>query len=768
MHSTDGCALRSPKRLVVFLLVLASAAAASGSASAALRPGGLSSSGAARIAPALATELASVEADEAVSAIVVLRAKAHLSTIPRSSRAARLRAVVTGLHDLAEQTQRGLRALVAARRAEGKVVRARWLWVFNGLAITATPDVILELAARPEVLSVRPDATIRAPRRLAAAAPPEPNIALVNAPALWALGFRGQGVVVASMDTGVDIDHPELASQWRGGTNSWYDPNGQHPAEPTDVNGHGTWTMGVMVGRDLGGSAIGMAPEATWVAVKIFNDNGVASVSGIHLGFQWLLDPDGDPTTPDAPHVVNNSWTFGSPGCNLEFQLDLQTLRAAGIVPVFAAGNSGPGAATSMSPANNPEALAVGATSNADLLWPSSSRGPSACAGPTTFPDLVAPGASVRTSDLFGLYTQQSGTSLAAPHVAGALALLLDAFPNLTSDQQEAALEETALDLGASGPDSDFGYGRLDVLAAYESVPPPNTPPVVDAGQDQTITLPAAASLDGTVTDDGLPSGSLTTLWTAQAGPGAVTFGDAGAVDTSAAFSAPGTYILRLTANDGALSTFDDLTIAVNPTPSIFADGFESADTSAWSAEIDAESDLTVTQGAALAGARGLRALIDNGTSMYVRDDSPSAETAYSAQFLFDANGVRMSGGDTHRILVARGNQVDLVRVDFRRTKAGSYQLSASVRTDAGSYPATSWFTISDAPHRVEVVWLAATGVGMRDGSMSFRLDGAPKQILAGLDTDLLRVEQARLGPLQGIDARTRGAEFFDDFVSRR
>ena len=90
---------------------------------------------------------------------------------------------------------------------------------------------------------------------------------------------------------------------WRGGSNSWYDPYGQHPAVPTDMSGHGTWTMGVMVGGDAGGTSLGVAPEAQWISVKIFNDQGGATATAIHLGFQWLLDPDGDPATPDAPDV---------------------------------------------------------------------------------------------------------------------------------------------------------------------------------------------------------------------------------------------------------------------------------------------------------------------------------------------------------------------------------------------------------------------------------------------------------------------------------
>lgn len=439
-----------------------------------------------KIAPQVQQAMGSLQAGEMTSVIVTLKPQANVSAITDNNRRIRIEKVINALQNMAAATQRPIIALLEARAAEGKVAGYQSFWVFNGLAVTATQDVIDELAALPLVASITPDETIPAPALQAAegpsqldvsllyapalqvGGPPEPNLSVVNAPALWDLGFRGQGIVVANMDTGVDRYHPDLASQWRGGTNSWFDPNDQH-ATPTDLSGHGTWTMGVMVGGDAGGTAIGVAPQAQWIAVKIFNDQGSATVSGIHAGFQWLLDPDGNPGTPDTPHVVNNSWTFANPGCDLEFQLDLRSLRAVGIVPVFAAGNFGPGGGTSASPSNNPEALAVGATNDSDSMYAYSSRGPSACGeAQTVFPEIVAPGVSIRTSDLAGGYYNPTGTSLAAPHTAGALALLLSAFPNLTAADQEAALINTAVDLGALGPDNSYGNGRLDVQVAYQ------------------------------------------------------------------------------------------------------------------------------------------------------------------------------------------------------------------------------------------------------------------------------------------------------------
>jgi len=383
----------------------------------------------------------------------------------------------------------------------------------------------------------------------------------VNAPALWDLGFRGEGIVVANMDTGVDAAHPDLAGRWRGGTNSWYDPNGEHPTAPTDVNGHGTWTMGAMVGGDAGGTSIGVAPGAQWIAVKLFNDGGTTTSSVVHLGFQWLLDPDGNPATADAPNVVNNSWSGSAAGCDLEFQPDLRSLRAAGVLPVFSAGNFGPSPGTVFSPANLPEALSVGATDDLDVVASSSSRGPSAC-GQAVAPKLVAPGVGIRTTDLYGLYANVSGTSFSAPHAAGALALLLDAFPGLSADRQEAALLSGAVDLGAAGADNDYGNGRLDVLAAYQWLA--STPDFTVAVSPSSVSTTPGGTASYTVSVTGVNgfagdvSLSLAGLSGSQAGwsfSPPVVLGGSGTSQltvTTDASILPGAYPLTITGSSGA------------------------------------------------------------------------------------------------------------------------------------------------------------------------------------------------------------------------
>ena len=457
--------------------------------------------------------------------IIAMKKQANLSAISAVSREERVRKVVEVLQDTANTTQGPIQAFLRTQRDQGRAGPVTRFWIFNGLAVSVNSAAVDHLAARPDVDRISLDQTFQAPSSVTSTAAPEPNLAAINAPALWDLGYRGQGIVVANVDTGVYLYHPDLNAQWRGGTNSWFDPNNEHVDTPTDLSGHGTQTMGIMVGREAGGTAIGVAPDAQWIAVKIFDDQGQATTAGIHAAYQWLLDPDGNPSTPDAPHVVNSSWSFGSPGCNLEFQLDLQALRAANILPVFSAGNFGPSGATSASPANNPEAFAIGAIDDYGLMYTESSRGPSSCGeGETVFPEMVAPGVGIRTTERYDLYTDATGTSMAAPHVVGALALLLSAYPQLTVEEQLNALLAGAFDLGPAGPDNSFGYGGLDVLAAYEFLsaggPPPTptpvpTTPTPDAGTNLALQRPVMVSSfrDDAHTGDKAVDGDMASYW---------------------------------------------------------------------------------------------------------------------------------------------------------------------------------------------------------------------------------------------------------------
>jgi len=441
---------------------------------------------AASIDPGLQIVLHGLGPREKIPVIVRFVPKLDRSRFQDKDKGLRRARLVSALKAQAATSRNAVAHILASPAVSGRAT----LWAINGVAITADAGVIRALAGHPGVESMYMDIPVDEPGGGEAPGPiPEWNLDAIGAPALWAMGYSGAGVVVASMDSGVDADHPDLAARFRGGSNSWFDPNGEH-SSPYDRTGHGTRTMGPIVGGSAGGTALGVAPDAEWIAVKIFSDAGSASLSAIHQGFQWLLDPDGNPQTDDVPDVVNNSWSLGNVGgCNLEFEQDIQILKAAQIAVVFSGGNYGPTIGSSVSPANNPGGFAVGAADDLGLIAGFSSNGPSPCDG-SIYPELVAPGVGVRTTDLsFGAlsdpYIISSGTSLAAPHVTGAMALLLSAHPDATVAQLEQGLIDTAVDGGATtGPDNTYGNGSIDVVAAESWVANPPGPVCTDADGD--------------------------------------------------------------------------------------------------------------------------------------------------------------------------------------------------------------------------------------------------------------------------------------------
>jgi bacillopeptidase F len=366
-------------------------------------------------------------------------------------------------------------------------VRVRELWIINAVAVTLPAFAVRQLADQSGVARIDLDSfvqggrsqrtpvspnssvkTISAPQEEASPVSIKDvksswNVDSIHAPAVWAMGHTGRGIVVASMDTGVDLAHPDLRRKWRGGDNSWFDPH-KEQSSPYDALGHGTQTMGLIAGNP----EIGVAPDVRWIAARLYNGEGRASMSDIHLVFQWMLDPDGDPTTVDSPDVLNASWALtgrGMGACILEFNDDIRVLKASGIAVVFAAGNDGPFPNTSNSPGNNPGVISVGAM-DADLdLARQTSRGPSACDA-SEFPRLWAPGVNVRTADLsYGgqlSYTTVSGSSFAVPHAAGVLALLAGAFSWASVAELEQALTSVPKD------EKRQLAGRLDALLAFK------------------------------------------------------------------------------------------------------------------------------------------------------------------------------------------------------------------------------------------------------------------------------------------------------------
>ncbi|MFQ6058254.1 MAG: S8 family serine peptidase [Anaerolineae bacterium] len=398
---------------------------------------------------------------------------------PEVSKLERRRSVVAALQETAERTQEGIRRYLEEQKARGRVQSYTSFWVFNGLAVTGDRETLLDLAARPEVKIIRADHKRWLEEKglkrtsLGASAPSaavEWNIARVRADLVWkALGINGTGVVIASMDTGVDWQHPALAARYRGynakglpvHTGNWYSATDEGYLYPGDGHGHGTHVLGIALGE----GGIGVAPGARWIAVKVFHNQGHTYDSWLHAGFQWLLAPAGDPAL--APDIINASWGNDISG-DETFRPDVQALRAAGILPVFAAGNYGPQRGTIGSPASFPEAFAVGATDSDDEVASLSGRGPSPWG--EIKPEVSAPGMGIRSSLPGGSYGTWNGTSMAAPHVSGLAALLLQAQPSLTIPQIEEVITSTAVPLGDPVPNNDYGWGRIDAYAAVASV----------------------------------------------------------------------------------------------------------------------------------------------------------------------------------------------------------------------------------------------------------------------------------------------------------
>jgi serine protease AprX len=442
--------------------------AAIATSSAAQIAGGEASSDAAKIAPDLAAAIAERSTSDSIPVIIDLSGVDEaIASLLSDRRERRLLARTLRTRDAA---RRG--ALMQSARALGGR-RLRDLWISGSVAATLPRRAIRRIARLRSVEAVRLDAQVIAPDvTFAPSGPIEWNVERVGAPALWSQGYDGAGAVVGVIDTGVDALHLDLLPRWReeGG---WFDASGEFAA-PTDFAGHGTTVTSLAVGGEATGAAIGVAPGAQWIGARIFDSAGYGTISDIHLAFQWMLDPDGNPETDDAPDVVNGSFgLLGTEGvCLTDFDADFAALKAAGIAVVMSAGNSGPDLGTGLSPATAMDAFAVGASTMADQPAGFSSRGPSPCGKPI-FPDVLAPGDTVAAADLTygGLipdsFTYVSGTTAAAPSVAGAVALLKQAFP-----EEDGA---TLLDLLArsavpppGGPDEASGNGLIDVEAAFQ------------------------------------------------------------------------------------------------------------------------------------------------------------------------------------------------------------------------------------------------------------------------------------------------------------
>ena len=541
----------------------------------------------------------------------------------------------------AEASQAGVRQTLDLFGAEYQP-----FWVSNLVHAKGDLSVVQAVAALPEVAGIHPvgrgelklpvdisstDSTVAAETAdLSAADPnPEPGLTRVNAHDVWAMGIEGGGVTVAGADTGVHWTHAALKNQYRGWNGSsashdynWHDgihsltwpPDpanlcngngtpGQRSPEPCDDDnllggGHGSHTVGSMVGDDGGANRIGMAPQAEWIACRNMS-RGVGAIPSYLECMQWFIAPTKiDGTSPDptkAPHVINNSW-----GCVEACPTDpnplrnvLRASRAAGIIYVASAGNDGDANHTSTGPriivcntifhplARYPEAFTVGSTTHSsDLISNFSSRGPAAADPenplPVTYikPNITAPGSSIRSA-LRGndnAYGTLSGTSMAGPHVAGLVALMISANPRLAGevDLVEDIIERTAVrktttegcggDSPTAVPNNTYGWGRINALQAVLHTLAPT------AANDTATTTEGMAVSISVLSNDTDPNGDpLTITSVGPASKGTVVNNGDGTLTYApgAGFTGVDTFVYTICAPDGCKTTSSTAAVTV-------------------------------------------------------------------------------------------------------------------------------------------------------------------------------------------------------------
>lgn len=421
-----------------------------------------------------------------------------------SSRLNEKNAVIGEMKEVALRTQQDIITYLDEEKAKGNVKTYESFFIVNSMHLIAKANVIKALASLQEVKYIDYNEpiwnetpilipTTEGNRLRNNANQLEWNIKALHADKAWAKGFTGKGVTVGIIDSAVDVTHPALKKKFKGYDvasnkytykNSFIDCTNENNdlGYNTKMDAmHGTHCMGIVLGdqEDSKGqktNQIGIAPDAKFIAARVFDNNGGSSLVGFHRAAQFMLAPGG--STLDAPSVVNNSWGGGR---NTEkwFEKDVEAWVKAGIFPVFASGNkspgeSDPGPGSIAIPANYKEAFAVGAVDSNFKLAYFSKRGPSPNGNYGVKPEVSAPGVSIRSSVKGGDYLYMSGTSMAAPHVTGVAALIKQAKPDITIAEMRDVLESTAVRTTdkeyPSAPNYGYGYGVVNAYAAISKV----------------------------------------------------------------------------------------------------------------------------------------------------------------------------------------------------------------------------------------------------------------------------------------------------------
>ena len=400
--------------------------------------------------------LQKVPASKEVEFIVTLKAEADLTKVKPED-------VVDTLRDTSEKSQENLISFIERKVKDGDISEYNSFFIINSIYIKGKAELIEKIARRSDVESIRLNHTIISDK--------EENIkhknTLAEAGVPWNLESiqadrvtkTGKNIVVGIIDSGVNANHPELQDALLPGDfKDFVEPTN---TEPIDETGHGTHVAGTILGR-----TIGIARDAKLIVARVFNKEGEASDDGLLAAGQWILEK--------KPQVVNNSW--GGNRDDSFYDDIVKKWKAAGIVPIFSAGNTGSynagGEGSIGSPASLEDSFSVGALTKDDKLAKFSLRGPSKLTNKFK-PEISAPGVNILSADYKGGYVLKTGTSMAAPHVSGAVALILEANRNLTVDKVEEILKTTATPLTddhyISSPNMGYGYGKLNVFKAVEA-----------------------------------------------------------------------------------------------------------------------------------------------------------------------------------------------------------------------------------------------------------------------------------------------------------
>lgn len=461
------------------------------------------------VTPRLAEQMVQTRSDQTIDIFVKPVGDADCEYIAQATigfdRAARRNFAVEVFKSVALETQQPILEVLKAY-PELSVTGLGTNWLANFITCSATPEAIREIASLDFVawVDLRPAMTpYIEPIDVRPANPGELSRAnawgvdKIGAPDVWTLGFDGDSIVVAVIDTGVNYNHVDLA------THMWHDtPAGLHygwdigagDSDPMDESGHGTHCAGSVASNGIAGTTCGVAPGAFIMAVKVRTDVGTGSEENVMDGFEWAVEHGADVLSTSLGYIP--AW---NPQRAL-WRTAEENILAAGIPHSIAAGNEGPGASSLRTPGDCPPpwlhpdqiaqgglsaCISVGATDSNDAIASFSSHGPAlwetiapwfdyddtAPNAGLLRPDVSAPGVDIVSCNYSNPagYTTMSGTSMATPHNAGLMALILDANPALSPAQIDEILETTALDLGAAGKENTYGSGRIQALEAVQA-----------------------------------------------------------------------------------------------------------------------------------------------------------------------------------------------------------------------------------------------------------------------------------------------------------